>query len=101
MKSRITAQTVKFSMKDFFSKFDQIRRKPRIWPHLLKDFLMKNFIFWTVDVAVIFLYSSICLYRDCLRDTINLEKTKFKFRMSLYVGMVMNVIEYYIKSNSS
>ena len=27
----ITAQKMKFSIKDFFSKYDQIRRKPRIW----------------------------------------------------------------------
>ena len=57
MKSRITAQTVKFSMKDFFSKFDQILRKLRIWLHLLKDFLMKNFIFWTVNVDVLYSYT--------------------------------------------
>ena len=32
----ITAQKMKFSIKDFFSKCDQIRRKLRIWSHLLK-----------------------------------------------------------------
>ena len=31
--------------KDFFSKCDQIRRKPRIWSRLLKKSLMENFIF--------------------------------------------------------
>ena len=30
------AQKMKFSIKDFFSKCDQIRRKLRIWSHLLK-----------------------------------------------------------------
>ena len=40
-----TAQKMKFSIKDFFSKYDQIRRKLRIWSHLLKKSLMKNFIF--------------------------------------------------------
>ena len=30
---------------DFFSKCDQIRRKLRIWSHLLKKSLMKNFFF--------------------------------------------------------
>ena len=34
-----------FSIKDFFSKYDQIRRKLRIWSHLLKKSLMENFIF--------------------------------------------------------
>ena len=31
-----TAQKIKFSIKDFFSKCDQIRRKLRIWSRLLK-----------------------------------------------------------------
>ena len=36
------------SSKDFFSICGQIRRKLRIWSHLLKKFLMENFIFWAV-----------------------------------------------------
>ena len=43
-----TAQKVKFSIKDFFSNFDQIRRKLRIWSNLLKKSLMENFIFCAV-----------------------------------------------------
>ena len=43
-----TAQKMKFSIKDFFSKCDQIRRKLRIWSHLLKKFLMENFTFFAV-----------------------------------------------------
>ena len=39
---------MKFSIKDFFSKYDQIRRKLRIWSHLLKKSLMENFIFCAV-----------------------------------------------------
>ena len=38
-------QKGKFSIKNFFSKCDQIRRKPRIWSHLLKKSLVTNFIF--------------------------------------------------------
>ena len=34
-----------FSITDFFSKCDQIRRKQRIWSHLLKKSLVENFIF--------------------------------------------------------
>ena len=41
----VTAQKNKFSIKDFFSKCDQIRRKLRIWSRLLKKSLMENFIF--------------------------------------------------------
>ena len=39
------ALKVKFSIKDVFSKYDQIRRKLRIWSHLVKKSLMENFIF--------------------------------------------------------
>ena len=39
-----TAQKTKFSIKDFFTKCDQIRRKLWIWSHLLKKSLMENFI---------------------------------------------------------
>ena len=36
---------MKFSVKDFFGKCDQIRSFLRIWSHLLKKSLMENFIF--------------------------------------------------------
>ena len=45
-----TAQKSKFSIRDFFSKCDQIRSFLRIWPHLLKKSLMENFIFCAVAV---------------------------------------------------
>ena len=40
-----TAQKMKFSIKDFFSKCDQICSFLWIWSHLLKKPLMENFIF--------------------------------------------------------
>ena len=43
-----TAQEMKFSIKDFFSKCDQIRWKLRISSHLLRKFLSENFIFCAV-----------------------------------------------------
>ena len=43
-----TEQKIKFFIKDFFSKFDQIRMKLRIWSHLLKKSFIKNFIFCAV-----------------------------------------------------
>ena len=46
--SHNTAQKMKFSIKDFFSKFNQIRRFLRIWLHLLKKSLMENFIFCAI-----------------------------------------------------
>ena len=42
---------MKFSIKDFFSKCDQIRSFLRIWWHLLKKSLMENFIFCLVIEA--------------------------------------------------
>ena len=41
---RYTAQKMKFSIKDFFSKCDQIGSLLRIWSHLLKIYLMENFL---------------------------------------------------------
>ena len=46
---RLTANKMKFSIKDFFIKCDQIRRKLRIWLHLLKKSLMKFFIFCAIS----------------------------------------------------
>ena len=43
-----TAQKMKFSIKDFFSKCDLIRSYLRIWSHLLNKFLMENFDFCAV-----------------------------------------------------
>ena len=39
---------MKFSIKCFFSKCDQICKKLQIWSYLLKKFLMENFIFCAV-----------------------------------------------------
>ena len=39
---------MKFSIEDFFGKCDQIRKKLRIWSHLLNKFFMENFIFCEV-----------------------------------------------------
>ena len=38
-------EKMKFSIKDFFSKYDQIRSFLRILSHLLKKSFMENFIF--------------------------------------------------------
>ena len=59
-----TAQKMKFSIKDFFSKCDQICRKLRIWSHLQKKSLMENFIFLrSADSSCLFLNMKDCLYR--------------------------------------
>ena len=46
---KITAQKMKFSIKDFFSICDQIHSFLRIWSHLLKKSSMENFIFCAVN----------------------------------------------------
>ena len=46
-----TAQKMKFSVKDFFSKYDQNRSFLRILSHLLKESLMENFVFCVEQVA--------------------------------------------------
>ena len=45
-----TAQKMKFSIKNFCSKCDQICRKPRIWSHLPNKSLMEKFIFCEVQI---------------------------------------------------
>ena len=52
VKTQTTAQKIKFTMKGFFSKFDQIHRKLLIWWHLLKNYFIKNFIFCAVNCAL-------------------------------------------------
>ena len=46
---RTTAQKMKFSIKDFYSKCDQIHSFLQIWSHLLKKSLIENFIFCAVS----------------------------------------------------
>ena len=43
-----TAHNMKFFIKDFFRKFDQIHSFLQIWSHLLKKSLMENLIFCAV-----------------------------------------------------
>ena len=65
-KHKITAQKMKFSIKDFFSKCEQIRSFLRIQSHLLKNSLMKNFISCAVKTetqALIHYLLSFCIPR--------------------------------------
>ena len=48
----IVTQKMKFSIKDFFCKCDQIHSFLFIWSHLLKKSLMENFIFCAVDQSM-------------------------------------------------
>ena len=62
----VTAQKLKFSIKDFFSKNDQIRSFLRICWHLLKKSLMVSLI-----------YKSRARYENSMRDTHTREVQQF------------------------
>ena len=46
-----TAQKMKFSIKDFFSKCDQIFSFLRVWSHLLKKYLIEKYNYTTIIVS--------------------------------------------------
>ena len=50
----ISGQKMMFSIKDFFSKWDQFHSSLRIWSHLLKKSLMEKFIFCAVYIGAFF-----------------------------------------------
>ena len=59
-KSSHTAHKIKYSIKDFLSKCDQIHRKLRIWSNLLEKSIMENFYFvqWQLSMWKTELYIS-------------------------------------------
>ena len=71
-----TTQKMKCFIKDFFSKCDQIRSFLRIWSHLLKKFLMENFIFCAVIPKKDF-FTKKLLY--LAKETIFYEWRKFSY----------------------
>ena len=58
------AQKMKFSISDFFGKCDQIRRKLRIWSHLLKKSVVENFIFF-VQCFFVGSFVAVYIHRTC------------------------------------
>ena len=69
---------MKFFIKDFSSKCDQIRRKLRVWSHLLKKSLMEYFIFCAVINAICWRFEAL----ELLDSKHFLEKksmTRFQF----------------------
>ena len=60
-----TAQEIKFPIKDFFSKCDQIHKKLWIWSYLLKKSLMENFIFCALFSAIK-VHENLCFLRKFL-----------------------------------
>ena len=81
-----TAQKLKFSIKDFFSKCDQIRRKLLIWSHLLKKSLMENFIFCANRVTT----HSPCSLQSLFKSLAKLIKT---IKLIRYSGHQISSLE--------
>ena len=80
----ITTQKMKFSIKDFFSKCDQIRSFLWIWSHLRKKSLIENFIFCAVSclagmstvvplekLTIILTLLAPCISESCIKTKIN------------------------------
>ena len=83
---------IKFSIKDFFSKRNQIRRKLRIWSHLLKKSLMENLVFCAVDrVIQLFSYSKKLFSQDklkhlwCRSFMVPWHEVNYEMRLDLFV----------------
>ena len=91
-----TAEKIKFSIKDFSSKCDEIRRKLRIWSHLLEEPLMENFMFYAVIVFVLHsVQPPLCWgveppinfwKRGSLRGSQSLERDCSEKRVDLFQG---------------
>ena len=69
---------MKFSIKDFFSKCDQMRRFLRIWSHLLKKSLMENIFCAPGSYKLLKdLMQSICYIADrFIKDTLEKVNTE-------------------------
>ena len=94
-----TAQKMKFSIKDFFSICERIRRKLRIWSHLLRKSLMENFIF-----CAVLIHSSIIWkfhYWHCLNNYLSwvfrvINKVKNQRILETFIRTLTYQIIFYI-----
>ena len=102
-----TAQKMKFSIKNFFSKCDQIRRELRIWLHLLKKYFMENFIFCAVKYSCQY-YSGINPFNDQYPyhiETNQLERIDNQFaglymKGTLFAKDLIELKKHYANQNS-
>ena len=88
----VTAQKMKFSIKDFFSKWDQIRSFLRIWPHLLKKSFKEIFIFCNVCCS----NYDLCLYIINIgKNLLQVSKKDFRAALStIFSGYTISHLEY-------
>ena len=74
-----TAQNMKFSIKDFFSKCEQIYSFLRIWLHLPKKFWMENFILCAASVVVFSMLIQRCIQNTVKTSIMTIMKIKSNF----------------------
>ena len=86
-----TAQKMTFSVKDFFSKCARIRRKLRIWSHLLKKSSTENFIFCAVGL---FLSEWVYIFRSKINANFTKKGGFFlqKTRLSTHLQICGNLV---------
>ena len=77
---------MKLSIKDFFSKCDEICRKLQIWSHLLKKSLMKYFTFFRVRSKYV------CKHVSKYVFTV-LHCLFYHFKVDLKFGQILNIWE--------
>ena len=93
-----TAQKMKFSIKDFFSKCDQIRSKLRICSHLLKKSVIENFIFCAVE------YKDSCckLCASYIQNCSNfITSNGYNWKIRCYINCHSTNVLYFLSCNST
>ena len=103
---QIQHKKLRFSLKDFFIKCDQIRRKLRIWSYLLKKTLMENLNFLCSIYSEISVDQTFYAAHLELSSKSNFRKLKgamFKFlkvknRMIVSVSRIFFILDPFVKS---
>ena len=93
-----TAKIMKFSIKEFFSKCDQICSFLRIWSHLLKKPLMENLIFCAAFLRIE--HIKICFYfylvfnfiiLNCKQKKTDTQKSFTAWKMPVFGVVVVRI----------
>ena len=79
-------------MKDFFSKYDQIRKKLQIWSHLLKKSLMENSIFCAVETCSTPFNCFFLSFVQDMRIAFNFHFSKFFINYSRLIWLRIKLI---------
>ena len=93
MNSIFTAQKLKFFIKDFFSKCDQIHQSClRIWSHLLKKSLMENLIFCALPNSFLFKNQSLYIPEVTIISTLRHSNQEYVclLRWQIFINTRIN-----------